>query len=265
MQKNTYLYTLIFTALVCLFASCVPNKKVLYLQTQDELDKDFETDTTLRKYDQKIYEYKIQPQDILSVNVTSLTEDEYDIFRDNQNQNQQINPQGAALSGYLVDINGNIEFPVVGKIRVIGLSIGQAEQRIQQSIKSYLVNPVVRVRILNFRITILGEVNKEGVVEILNNQASVLEVVARAGGLTDLAKRDAIKLIRKNRDQMSVSYLNLLDEEFINSPNYYLQNNDMLIIEPLKQRPYRKYFGPNLAIILSSFSVLLLTLNLINN
>ncbi|MEQ8243660.1 polysaccharide biosynthesis/export family protein [Fulvivirga sp.] len=246
-----------------LFASCVPNKKILYMQTKDELAEGFRKDSVLREYNLANHEYKIQPEDILSVKVISLTDEEYSIFKESQNQNLQGNIAAAALSGYLVDVDGYLEFPVVGKIKVSGLSIVQIEQRIQESIKSYLVNPVVRVRLLNFRVTILGEVNQEGVIEVVNNQVSILEVIGRAGGMTDLAKRDEVKLIRKNGSQMSVSYLNLLDEELLNSPSFYLQNNDVLIIEPLKQRPFRKYFGPNLALIISSVSVLLLTFNLV--
>ncbi|MEQ8924237.1 MAG: polysaccharide biosynthesis/export family protein [Fulvivirga sp.] len=256
-----FLGLLIITGII---SSCVSNKKITFLQVPTEFDEEFELDTVLRDYSQSYKLYKIQSEDILSVSIKSITDDEYNIFKENQNLNQQGNLNAAALNGYLVDDNGEIEFPVVGKVKVAGRTISEIEELIHINVNPYLTNPAVRVRLLNFRVTILGEVNSEGVVDIFNNQASIFEVIGRAGGLTDLAKRNEIKLIRKEGEHVGVSYINLLDENLIKSPYYYLQNNDILIVEPLKQRPFRKYFGPNLALIISSISVLLLTFNLIN-
>jgi polysaccharide biosynthesis/export protein len=94
---------------------------------------------------------------------------------------------------------------------------------------------------------------------------TMLEAIGHAGGLTDLADKRNMKLIRQVNGHTEVAYVNVLDEDFINSPYYYVHQNDILITGALRQRPFRKYFGPNLSLVISSLSLLLITLNLINS
>jgi polysaccharide biosynthesis/export protein len=256
-------FLIFFILLGLSFASCVPNKKVVYLQTNDELKKDFVTDSVLRGYKVNQDEYRIEPNDILSIRISSLTKEEYDFLKDQNNNNQNSNSETVQIAGYLVSPDGFIEFPIIGNIKASGLTISEFESSMQQQTKGLLNSPVVRVRLLNFRVTILGEVKSEGLVNISNNEATVFELIARAGGLTDLADRKNIKLIRKSDLNNSIIYLDLLDENFLNSNYLYVQNNDILIVEPLKQRPFREYFAKNLSIIVTSISVFLLTINLI--
>jgi len=251
------------------FQSCVVNKKYQYLQKDDVNVKPdtFVKDSVLRTYDLSDFEYKLQPEDILSVQFFSLTPEEYDFFSLKQNQsaggNQFQSASSGLINGYLVDENGEIEFPVVGKVQVSGLSIFDAQNHIQLVADQYLESPVVEVRLLNFRFTLLGEVKQEGTINSLNNRITLLEAIGLAGGFTDYADKANIKVIRQGYGEAEIYYLNLLDEGFINSTFYYMNQNDVIVVPPLKQRPYQIYFGKNLALVISSVSLLLLVLNLI--
>lgn len=248
-------------------SSCVTNKKYVYLQKDDVNAKDLPKDSVVRSYDLQNYEYRIQPEDNISVRFESLTPEEYDIFNRNvqQNQMQNLNQGNAILIGELVDPAGEITYPVVGKVHVEGLTVYEIQTKLQALADEYLESPVVKVRLINFRFTILGEAKREGTVVLGNNRINYIEAIGLAGGLTDLADKKNVKLIRQINGKAEVRYLNLLDENFINSPEYFVYQNDILIVPALRQRPYQTYFGKNLALMISSLSLLLLTISLINS
>lgn len=223
-------------------------------------------DTIVRTYQVEPYDYKIQPSDLISVRFESLTPPEYDFLSKQVQQNQQNVTMGnALLMGELVDDAGEIPYPVIGKVKVAGFTVFQLQDKLQELANSYLDSPVVKVRLLNYRITMLGEVNKEGTITFANNRVTLLEAIGQAGGLTDLADKKNMKLIRQINGKTEVAYIDLLDENFINSPYYYVHQNDVLLTGALKQRSYRKYFGQNLSLVISSLSLLLITLTLINS
>jgi len=223
-------------------------------------------DSIVRTYQVEPYDYLIQTNDLISVRFESLSPKEYDFLSSQlQQQQQTATPGNALLMGELVDENGEIPYPVIGKVKVAGLSVFQLQDKLQQLAKDYLDSPVVKVRLMNYRMTMLGEVNREGTVIFTNNRVTLLEAIGLAGGLTDLADKKNMKMIRQINGKTEIAYVNLLDENFINSPYYYVHQNDVLITGALKQRSYRKYFGQNLAVVLSSLSLLLITLTLINS
>jgi polysaccharide export outer membrane protein len=246
-----------------LLASCVPNRRVTLLQKDDLNVKNLPIDSTVRTYKLDSFRYKIQTNDILSVRFESLTPKEYDFFATPSNtQTMNVGGGNALIIGQLVDENGEIPFPVVGKVKVSDLTVFEIQDKLQSMAAQYMQSPMVKVRLLNYRITVLGEVPTEGTVTLFNNRVTMLEAIGLAGGLGELADRSNVKLIRQRGNQTEVQYLNLLDENFFNSPYYYVYQNDILIVPPLKQRPFRKYFGQNLALVVSTLSLLLLTLNL---
>ena len=256
---------LFFFAAVLFLGSCVPNRKYVYLQKDDLNKKNLPKDTVVRSYNMNIREYKIQPLDILSIRIESLTEDEFDFMAKLYPTQQQGGAGGAMLqlSGFLVDNNGDIEFPIVGKVKFSNLSVFEAQDKLQEIFKAYLKNPVARVRLLNFRFTVLGEVNAENQVTSSNTRITLMEAVAMAGGLTDLADRANVKIIRQSGGKSEVLYMNLLDENVIASNNYYIQQNDIIMVPPLRQRPFKKYWGQNIALFVSTVSVILLAVNLL--
>lgn len=246
-----------------LFLSCVSNKKVILLQKKDVNISDLPKDTILRTYAVDTFQYKVQPNDVLSIRFQSLSNAAFDFFSSNTSaQLLNINPTAVAFAGELVDERGEIPFPVIGKVKVAGLTIFEIQEMLKSIASEYVESPIVKVRLLNFRITVLGEVNREGTVVLVNNRVSMLEAIGLAGGLGELADRENIKLIRQRGGRTEVQYINLLEEDFFNSPNYYVYQNDVLIVPPLNQRPFRRYFGTNLSLVVSTISLLLLALNL---
>ncbi|MCF6297591.1 MAG: polysaccharide biosynthesis/export family protein [Flavobacteriaceae bacterium] len=257
----------IFLAIL-LVNSCVVNKKYQYLQNDDVNVKSdvFPKDSVLRVYNLDNFEYRLQPEDIISVQFFSLSPEEFNFFVLKQNQtsggNKFQNPTSTLINGYLIDEEGAVEFPVVGTIIIKGLTVYEAQNHIQGIAKKYLESPIVEVRLLNFRFTLLGEVNREGVYNNLNNRINVLDAIGLSGGFTDYADKSNVKIIRQNGNKAEVYYLNLLDENFLDSPKFYVNQLDVIVVPPLKQRPYQIYFGKNLALAISSVSLLLLVLNL---
>lgn len=247
---------------VLVFGSCVTNKKFQLMQKNDVNKQNIPPDSVFRKYSIEPFDYKIQTNDILSVRFESLTPKEYDFLSKGADPNA-ANPfvGGALLLGDLVDENGEMPFPVVGKVKVAGMTIFEVQEHLQKIANQYLESPLVKVRLLNYRFTLLGEVNREGVVTLNNNRVTMLEAIGQAGGLTDLADKTSVKLIRQKGNKTEVVYLNVLDENFIQSPYYYVYQNDILLVPALRQRPYRKYFSQNISIVISSLSLLLIVLN----
>lgn len=248
---------------IVMLSACVSNKKSVLLQKNDVNRKDLLKDTVVRAYAIDTFQYRIQPNDILSVRFESITDKKYDFLSDPTAQGTAVNiANNALLLGDLVDEKGHILFPVIGPVRVQGLTVFEIQQKLQALANQYLESPVVKVRLLNYRFTILGEVLKEGTVTLGNNRVSILEAIGQAGGLGEFADRSNIKLIRQSGAETEIQYLNLLDENFINSPYYYVHQNDVIIVPALKQKPFRKYFGQNLTLVVSSLTLLVLAFNL---
>jgi polysaccharide export outer membrane protein len=258
---------LVLAVAVILFSSCVPNRKVVFLQKDDLRNRsEIPRDTVLRSHELKVVEYRIQPLDNLMINFETLSKEE-DTF-DFLSQLSTMSRGGAgasanvAVNGILVNTTGEIEYPVLGKIKVGGLTLFQAQDSIRKVASAYLPDVVVRVRMLNFRFTMLGEVNAESTIISPNTRLTFSEAIGLAGGMTDLADRSLVKVIRQKGNKTEVFYVNLLEEEYLESPRYFVQQNDVIIVPPLKQRPFRKYFTSNVAIISSAISLVLLIITL---
>ncbi len=257
-------FVLFFAVALVALSSCVPNRKVVYLQ-KDDLNKSYLVkDSIVRTHKLTIEEYKIQPLDILSIRLESLTEEEFDFMAKLYPSSGGNGGQGQNLliNGFLVDNYGEVEFPIVGKVKFAGLSVFDAQNKLQEVFKPFLKNPVARVRLLNFRFTVLGEVNQEKQVISDNTRVTLLEAIGLSGGLTDLADRANIKIIRQRGDQSQVLYMNLLDESLVSAEHYYVQQNDIIIVPALRQRPFHKYWAQNAALFLSTVSVVILLVNL---
>ncbi len=206
-----------FIILINLLISCKSTKDAVYFYNQPEGEYDNLVPPTLQI---------INPNDILSIAVTSLNPEATLIFN---------NP---ASTGYLVDQDGFIQFPVLGKIKAAGLTKMQLTEFLRKTLvdKQLLLDPVVAIQYLNFRITVLGEVTRPMVVTVPNEKISLLEAIGTAGDLTIYARRDNILLIREEKGKRLMKRLNLNSGDIFNSPYYYLKSNDILYVQPNKSK-----------------------------
>ena len=223
-MKKLVLFSVVAAAVVMMMTGCKAAKQVTYFQNIDTIS------LAASQYDAKI-----MPKDELRITVNTIDPEASSPF------NLRLNTVGGggganSLLTYLVDNEGYINFPVVGHIHVEGLTKTQCEDLIKSKIRPYLSvneNPVVTVRMSSFRVTIQGEVGSPRVVPVAQEKMTIMEALTQAGDLTIYGKRDNILLIREDADgKKHAVRLNLNDANLINSPYYYVQQNDYIYVEP---------------------------------
>lgn len=228
-RHSSFSITLILLGLLFGFGSCVNTKKVTYFNSISEgvIPSSI---TNLEPI--------IQKSDILSINVSSPNPDATAIYNaPNMMTLSTTLTSGAGniapASGYLVNQDGNIEFPGLGNILVAGLTKEKAKQVITKLLvdNKLLVDPIVTIRYLNYRVTVLGEVAHPTVVVVPNEKISLLEAIGLAGDLTIYARRDNVLLIREEKGNKLIKRINLNDSELFSSQYYYLKSNDVVYVE----------------------------------
>ncbi|WP_207514971.1 polysaccharide biosynthesis/export family protein [Longitalea luteola] len=226
---KTYCVLLILLAGV----SCVNTKKAVYFS--DQKNGSFAAPV--------VPKLVIQPNDLLSISVSSLNPEASAVFNQANNNNA---PGGAgtstttttAATGFLVDGNGNIQFPFLGQVKAAGLTKEELKDHLTKTLldKKLLVDPIITVRFLNFKVTVLGEVAHPTVVTVPSERISLLEAIGLAGDLTIYAKRDNVLVIRDEDGQKVTHRLNLNSTELFKSPYFYLKSNDVVYVEPNKSK-----------------------------
>lgn len=219
--------------------SCVNSRKAIYFNNIQ--------DTTVNSSLTNV-EPVIQTNDLLNISVTSLNPEATMVFN-TPNITTPVSATSSGttpaagygtpqLMGYLVNADGTIKFPVLGPIKAAGLTKRQLETLLTDSLsqRKLLVDPIVTARFLNFRVTILGEVARPTTLNIANEKISILEAVGLAGDLTIYAKRDNVLLIRESGGQKIIKRLDLGSSEILTSPYYYLKTNDVVYVEPRKEK-----------------------------
>lgn len=225
-MKNYYIYiTIIF-----LFSSCVSKKKFVYLQGS----QDFSNLSSN-------YEPIIQNDDVLSIVVTTLEADASAPFNS---------------PSYLVDNEGKIDFPVIGSLQVSGYSIKELKNLLKQKLAAHLIDPVVNIRILNFKVTVLGDVASPGVKSFGNSRVTLFDAIGASGDLTVYAKRHNLLIVRDNQGLKTFNRVDITKADFVNSPFYYLDQNDLIYVEQRKAKIDTTAL-PSLPLYASVFSLLL--------
>ena len=264
MKKS--IFVLLINLVFILLNSCTSKKKLDYLQN---------IESVALEASMKNAKSTIQPNDQLVIMVTAKDMDVVKPFNQNFSSGQILqyslpsnnapaqSQTSASGPTYMVDSQGNIEFPVIGKINTENKTTEELRDILKKEISKYVVNPQVSVKNTNYKITVLGEVNRPGTYNIPEAQTTVLEVLGLAGDLTIYGNREDILVVRNIDGIMSKERIDLTKADFINSPYFYLKQNDVIIVSPNETKQKTSRLDPNAGIYISVASIVVTILALI--
>lgn len=220
--------------------SCVNHRDLIGLQVEEGEPFSYAGDIS------NSTQFITQPYDLLKIDVYSAIEDVVQEFRTNQSNQNAFGPNmgggGATgnnlelFTGFFVDVNGEIDFPKLGKVRVAGLTTEAIQALLQREIRVYVKDAVVNVRVLNFKVTVVGEVNNPGIINLTNKRITVLEAIGYAGDFSPYANRKQVLLVREIEGIRQFVELDLRSRDIFQSPYFYLKQNDAIYVEPLKSK-----------------------------
>lgn len=250
MKFKSYLF-FISIIFIILISSCVPQKKILYLQDMPE------EDTVMNMVHQLKADYLIQPGDNLYINIFSLEEKAMSYFnREAQMRTNYYNPIGVYLNSYSVSDSGYIDFPLAGEIYVKNQTVDEVKRVLQEVINEYLKETTVVVKLVNFTVSMLGEFRKPGQYYVYQHYINIFEAISMAGDMTDFAMRSEVSIIRKTKNGSVIKRLNLNDKRIIESDFYILKPGDIIYAPPLKGKQFSFANFPY-ALVLTSITTVL--------
>lgn len=262
MKKLSFFFCVAFAVLA--FTACGPVKNIAYLQNSE--DPDFKSAHVL-------YDAHIMPKDQITISVNTTAPEASQPFnlllQNTYTQGRSLSGSYGVLMPYLVDNEGYINFPIVGKLKVGGLTKSEAENLVAEKIKPYMAEdqkPVVTVTMASYSVSVLGEVNRPGSFQVSREKITLLEALAQAGDLTIYGVRDRVKLIREDATgQKNIVTLNLNDANIVNSPYYYLQQNDVVYVEPNQIKARNSKVGQTTTLWFTGTSILISLASLLAN
>lgn len=226
---------LVATLFAVAFASCVPQKKMLYLKdaqmAAENISKEYVNDRTI--------DYKLQPGDNLYIRFLNTIDERSaasltGYMGGNSSTNTMSSDASIYLQSYTLDVDGNIELPLTGKINLKNLTVDQAKEKLQTEVKKFVNQTTLIVKMSNFNLTVLGEVLHPGMYKVYQSQINLFEAIAMAGDKTSFAKNDEVKIIRQTDHGSEIVTVDLGQADILSSPYYYLKPNDIVYVEPLK-------------------------------
>lgn len=252
-MKNRINYSFFLGIAILLFSSsCVSRKKIAYFQDLPQLKAEVDLAQS---------NLKIQPNDLLTITVSAANIEAVQPFNLPVTSAPRIGEMGVQgnmqLQSYLVDSDGNIEFPVLGTVHVAGLTRQELVEKLKKEISHYVQNPIVNIKIVNFQVTILGEVNRPGTFTVPDERISLSKALGLAGDLSIYGRRDNVLVMRETGGQTEYRYIDLTKSDFINSPYYYLQQNDVVYVEPNSAQRQGASYNRNASVYISIASVLI--------
>lgn len=231
--------------------SCVPKKKILYLQDQKE-------DEIQDEYVNIRPEKTIQPFDNIYIKVSSIDEKTANIFADQGRAGSESNIN---LLSYTVNHQGYVDFPFVGEILVKDMTLQEAQKTIEAEVGDYLPNISITVKFVNNTVSVIGEVNRPGEYPFYRDQITIFQAISFAGGFRDFGDKTNVILVREKQDQLYYYYLDLTNKDIVSSDYYYIIPNDAIIVKPINQK-YRNMRMSNLPLALSTITTLVTVLTL---
>ncbi|WP_321996233.1 polysaccharide biosynthesis/export family protein [Draconibacterium orientale] len=261
-QTHRLLSLLMLAASLSLF-SCHSSKELIYM-------KDVQNNQVIKALTDTITEYIIKPGDILYVSIKSMNAEVNALFNPESNMEAQnysshqkyTTPQGAYLYGFEVDERGNLQLPIMGDIPVAGHPNSHIEKIVQKHANKYLKEAIVKVKLLNYKVTIMGEVKRPGVYYNYNNNFTVLEALAMANGNTDYANLTNIMVIRPQPDGQKAMILDLATSDAWLQKGFYLHPNDYIFVDPNTHKNFQLN-AQVFSMIISSASLLLAVFGLL--
>ncbi len=227
---------LVILLLSIFITSCIPKKDLVYFQGES---------TQKASINKMVNDpYKLQVNDILDIRIKAADEELVALFQRNENQlnlGGQINAESLYFSSYTVNRNGNIRMPYIGELNVLGYTEKDVREKIENSLKDYFKDPndvFVTVKLAGIRFTVLGEVNNPGTLVLFQNQVNIVEAIANAGDITITGNRKKVIILRKNLNATKKIVIDLTKVDALDSDSFFIQSNDMIYVEPLKQKSW---------------------------
>jgi polysaccharide biosynthesis/export protein len=259
-MKNLFQFVkpvLALVALSLMVFSCVPQKKIKYLQTAEGAD-------TVNIFRNVAPEYRLQPGDYLYIRIITLDEKSNTLFNSVSGSGYSggsYTDQYTYLTSYMVNDTGFINFPVVGHINAKGFTVGQMEQELHKKLSEYIKEATVIVKLVSFKISMLGEVGNPGQISVNRDRINIFEAIAMAGDLNTFANRKKVQIIRQEKQETKVVTFDLTQKAILSSEYYYLKPNDIVYVEPLKSKQFAfETFPYSLIYSTISMAILIVTL-----
>ncbi len=218
-----------------LFSSCM-HKKILYLQ-----DKTDSVEISRDYYNAPV-DYIVKVNDILYVDIASTNKDVSSYFDQNSQEtsgSQTTNSSGFYLYGYTVNDTGYVNLPVLGRIFVLGKTMKEIQDIVQKKTDEHLNNAIATIRLVSFYVTFLGEINNQGKLTIMQENVNILDGLALAGGVNDYGNKRNVLLVRKINNGTKTQRIDLTNRNLLTLPEFYLQPNDIVIVEPLRNKSFQ--------------------------
>ena len=224
-------FGLVALLMAVLFASCVPQKKMLYLKNAQLAA----LHQSINYVNERSVNYKLQPGDNLYIRFNNIADEHGAASLTGDNLSRTVSSDASIyLQSYTIDEDGYIELPLIGKIELKNLTVDEAKAILQTELDKYIKQTTIIVKLSNFNLTVLGEVTRPGTFKVYQSQINLFEAVAMAGNMTNFAKNDEVKIIRQTDDGSEIITVDMGSADILSSPYYYLKPNDIIYVEPLK-------------------------------
>jgi polysaccharide export outer membrane protein len=257
-------FFILFIVATSLF-SCIPNKDLIYLQDYGNKSDGI----TINEFDAK--PYRVQVNDILSLNIKALDQKLVEMFTVSTQQGLQPSAQTIYFSGYNVNQHGNIRIPVLGEINVLGFTLEEIRVVVEKKLADEYFNAEARifvtVKLAGFNYTVNGEIGSPGTNVLFQEKVTILEAIANSGDINITGNRKEVQILRKQPHGFEIYSLDLTDASIVNSPNFYIQPNDYIIVKPLRQKSWGTGVTgiQTLGTIITALSLVTTTILLIRN